>query len=163
MSTLVPTLNQALRSIMRFSVELDRSTKLQQRLAFARAWYAHQSDEGTWHFAPSKFCGYQNMTAEEYLNDDPRDGRRTEKQLQSWFRQVPEDDVLYEELSECLTAFLDKYDKPPSAAIRINVTNGFIHTRDGEEESHERSIVDLLISVGRGLTAAERARVRAAL
>lgn len=163
MSTIVPTLAQALCSIKRFAGELDSSPELQRRLAYARAWYAHQADD-VWHFAPSKFCGYKEMTAEEYINDDPRDGRQTEKQLQSWFTQVGVADPLYGELSERLTAFLDGYDKLPSSAIRINVTNDFLESRvDAGEEPSDRALADLLIVVGQRLTSVERARVRAAL
>lgn len=164
MSTIVPSLAHALRSIQRFKSELDRSAELQRRLAYARAWYAYQTDDGVWHFAPSKFCGYKDMTAEEYINDDPRDGRQTEKQLQSWFTQIEETNPLYDELSEQLTAFLDSYDKLPSSAIRINVTNEFLESLVGaEDEPTDRAVADLLIAVGRRLTASERARVRAAL
>ena len=165
MSTIVPTLTHALRSIERFKDELDSSLELQRRLAYVRAWYAHQTDHGVWQFAPSKFCGYKNMTAAEYINDDPRDGRQTEKQLQSWFTRLAEADPLYEELSERLTAFLDSYGKLPSSAIRINVTNDFIESRTdaGDAAPSDRAVADLLIAVGQRLTTNERARVRAAL
>ena len=164
MSTIVPTLSQALSNIGRFKQELDSSAELRRRLAFARAWYAHQGDDGVWRFAPSKFCGYKDMTAAEYVNDDPRDGRRTEKQLQSWFTPVPETDPLYEELSEGLTAFLDTYGKPPSSAMRINVTDDFYENRHAAVDTpSDRTIADLLIAVGQRLSAAERARVRVAL
>ena len=104
------------------------------------------------------------MTAAEYVNDDPRDGRQTEKQLQSWFTQLEKADPLYEELSEQLTAFLDGYGKLPSSAIRINVTNDFSESRaDVNVDASERTLADLLIAVGQCLTSGERARVRAAL
>lgn len=164
MSIIVPTLAEAIRNIERFEGELDSSLELQRRLAFARAWYAYQANDGVWRFAPSKFCGYKGMTAAEYINDDPRDGRRTEKQLQSWFTQVPETDPLYEELKEGLTTFLGGYGKPPSSAFRINVTNDFYQKRNGTEElPSERAIADLLIIVGQGLSPSERTRVRAGL
>lgn len=164
MSTIVPTLAQALQSITRFKRELDGSLELQRRLAYARAWYAHQTTDGVWHFAPSKFCGYKNMTAAEYINDDPRDGRQTEKQLQSWFTPLEETDPLYEELSELLTAFIDGYGKLPSSAIRINVAKEFMESRaETEQKPPERAVADLLIIVGQRLVASERARVRAAL
>ena len=164
MSTIVPTLPQALRNIERFQGELDGSPELQRRLAFARAWYAHRAEDGTWQFAPSKFCGYKDMTADEYVNDEPRDGRRTEKQLQTWFTQVEPADPLYDELSEGLMAFLDNYGKPPSTAMRINVTNEYYENRgDDSTTPSERAVADLLIAVGQRLAPAERARVRAAL
>jgi hypothetical protein len=164
MSTLVSTSKQALRNIARFGKELDGSADLQSRLAYARAWYAHLDDNGEWHFGPSKFCGYQGMTAEEYVNDDPRDGRRTERQLAQWFTEVPEDDALYEELTEALTSLLAEYGKAPSAKMRINVTTEFYeaHVADGDTPL-DRTIADLMIAVAKRLPKAERDRVRAAL
>ncbi|WP_146226106.1 hypothetical protein [Phyllobacterium leguminum] len=164
MSTIVPTLTQAIRNIENFKAELDTSTELQRRLAFARAWYAYLDNTGSWLFGPSKFCGYKDMTAAEYVNDEPRNGRRTEKQLQSWFTQVPEDDELYEELSEALTAFLGQYGKPPSSAFRINVTNDYYQSRSADDSAlDDRTIGDLLIAVAQRLSTAERVRLRAAL
>jgi len=164
MSIIVPTLSHALRNIERFKSELDKSSELQRRLAFARAWYAHRGKDGAWLFAPSKFCGYKDMTAEEYTNDDPRDGRRTEKQLQSWFTQVQETDELYEELIEGLTSFLDGYGKPPSSAFRISVTNDFYQNRGADGvASNDSALADLLIAVAQRLAPAERNRVRASL
>ena len=164
MSTIVPTRAQALQGIKRFKDELAKSPELQRRLAYARAWYVHPDNEGVYHFAPSKFCGYKDMTAEEYINDDPRDGRQTEKQLRSWFTQVPETSPLYKELSERLTGFLDGYGKLPSSAIRINVTQEFLESHAAaDDEPSERAVADLLIVVGQRLSTTERARVRAAL
>lgn len=164
MSTLVSTLNQALRNVARFGEELESSPDLQGRLAYARAWYAHLDDEGEWHFGPSKFCGYKGMTAEEYVNEDPRDGRRTERQLSQWFVEVPEDDDLYEELTERLTVFLAGYGKAPSAKMRINVTREFYENRFKEDNvSLDKTIVDLMIILAKHLPRSERDRLRAAL
>jgi len=164
MSTIVPTLAHAISNIERFEQELDRSPELQRRLAFARAWYCHQTADGEWCFAPSKFAGYSAMTAEEYINDDPRDGRRTEKQLQTWFNTIRENDPIYDDLSERLAAFLGRYGKPPSSAVRINVTNAFLEAREAPDDaSVQRNIADLMIAVGRSLPTLERDRIKAAL
>jgi hypothetical protein len=164
MSTIVSSPSQVLQNIGRFGSELKKSSELQGRLAFARAWYSCQDNQGAWQFAPSKFCGYKDMTAAEYFNDDPRDGRRTEKQLQTWFIEVERKDPLYDELMESLTVFLDKFGKPPCTAARINVTKEFYNANDASEEGQNgRVIADLLIAVGRSLSTDERARVRAAL
>lgn len=164
MSILVANKQQVLDNIPRFEAELDKSAELQRRLAYARAWYAIRNDDGEWVFAPSKFCGYENMTAEEYVNDDPRDGRRTEKQLQNWFSVVPEGEELFDELNEELTAFLAHYDKPPSTAVRINVTKEYLEEYfAGDEGAQHRQIADLLIAVSRSLPEDERKRVKAAI
>lgn len=164
MSTLVSTSKQALRNVARFSKELEGSADLQSRLAYARAWYAYRDDDGEWHFGPSKFCGYQGMTAEEYVNDDPRDGRRTERQLAQWFTEVPESDPLYEELTEGLTALLAEYGKAPSAKMRLNVITEFYEAQIAAGDTPlDRTVADLMIAVAKRLPQAERNRVRAAL
>lgn len=164
MSTIVAHKQQSFDNIARFEAELDESPELQRRLAYARAWYAVLNEDGEWVFAPSKFCGYENMTAEEYVNDDPRDGRRTEKQLQNWFSVVPEGEELFDELNEQLTAFLSHYDKPPSTAVRINVTNEYLAEYfAGDKGVRDRQIADLLIAVSRSLPIDERNRVKATI
>lgn len=164
MSTIVPTQRQAESNILRFESELTSSKELQRRLAFARAWYATLDEDGHWRFAPSKFCGYEGMTAAEYVNDDPRDGRRTEKQLQRWFTIVPQEEPLHDELYEALTSFLEIYQKPPSTAIRLNVAKEYFEEHVlGDSVSRNSALTELIIAVARGLSPDERARVRAAI
>jgi hypothetical protein len=72
-------LSGVLSNIARFREEVERSRALQKRLAYARSWYAYQDQEGDWRFGPSKFVGYDRMTAEGYIETaEDRDGRRTE-------------------------------------------------------------------------------------
>lgn len=164
MSALVSTSKQALRNVARFSKELEGSVDLQSRLAYARAWYAHRDDDGEWHFGPSKFCGYQGMTAEEYVNDEPRDGRRTERQLAQWFTEVPKNGTLYEDLTEGLTTLLTEYGKVPSAKMRINVTTEFYEAHHAEGDAPlDRAVADLIIAVAKRLPQSERNRVRVTL
>ncbi len=164
MSTLVVTAEQALCNIVRFGEELESSADLQSRLAYARGWYIHRTEYGKLHYGPSKFCGYQDMNAQEYMNDDPRDGRRTEKQLAQWFTEVPKDSALYEDLTAGLTAFLAAYGKAPSTKMRINVTTVFYEAHIAEGKAPlDRTVADLMIAVAKRLPKAERDRVRAAL
>lgn len=44
MSVIAPTLSHVLQNIERFKAELDSSADLQRRLAYARAWYALQTE-----------------------------------------------------------------------------------------------------------------------
>jgi hypothetical protein len=160
---IVSTLSQALANVDRFGRELEDSPELQGRLSYARAWYAHQADD-EWRFGPSKFIGYDGMTAAEYVNDEPRDGRQTENKLGQWFTEVPEDEPLFEELSKALTAFLGTYGKAPSAKIRISVANKFYEEyRAQGDTSLDRILGDLMIAVAKRLPQIERERVRAAL
>ncbi|WP_349960094.1 hypothetical protein [Rhizobium sp. ZPR3] len=160
MAVIAPTLSHVLENIERFKGELDGDADLQRRLAYARAWYAHQTEDGKWLFAPMKFCGYKNMTAKKY--DDRRDGRRTEKQLKTWFTRVPEADQFFQELSDALTIFLAGYGKSPSTAFRISVTNDFHQSKNGLSPD-DRALANLLIAVTSRLSPEERARLRAAL
>lgn len=164
MSILVTNPHEAIRNILRFEAQLARSSGLRARLAYARSWYAHPLGESEWHFGPSKFIGYQGMTAKEYLNEESRDGRRTERQLGEWFVEVPVQDPLYQELNRALHAFLRRYQKTPSSLSRINVSRELYEARTatGTPQLH-RAVADLLILVASQLPHPERARVRAAL
>ncbi|EZP67425.1 hypothetical protein BV96_04374 [Sphingomonas paucimobilis] len=164
MSTIVSTARDALNNIRRFPREVKNSTLLQGRLAYARAWYAHRDAEGDWHFGPSKFIGYEGMTAEEYANEEGRDGRITERQLGQWFNQVSRGTPLYDELDKALRSFLEKYGKVPSALSRINVAAEVHDEHFGGAGVHDdRAIADLLIAVARRLPQAERDRIRSTL
>lgn len=159
MSTFVSTPQEAFESVKRFQAEVDKSADLQQRLPFARAWYAIRTDDG-WIFGPSKFIGYRDLTADEYVQDSQElDGRKTERQLAQWFVQVSPSDALYQELSHALSEFLSSYGKAPSSLIRINVA----HEQTADENARDRAIADLMIAVARHISAAERSRLRAAL
>lgn len=164
MSILVTNPHEAISNILRFEAQLDRSSDLRARLAYARSWYAHPNEDGDWCFGPSKFIGYQGMTATEYLNEESRDGRRTERQLGEWFIEIPPQDPLHGELSRALHAFLSQYGKTPSSLSRINVSRELYEARTaaGGAQLH-RAVADLLILVARQLPGPERTRVRAAL
>jgi hypothetical protein len=162
-SILVTDLQEAISNILRFEAQLDGSSDLRARLAYARSWYAHPHEED-WCFGPSKFIGYQGMTAKEYVNEESRDGRRTERQLGEWFIEIPPQDPLHGELSRALHTFLRQYGKTPSSLSRINVSRELYEARTakGGAQLH-RAVADLLILVARQLPTPERLRVRAAL
>lgn len=166
MPMIVRNVQAALSNIRRFHKEVEDSSVLQGRLAYARAWYAHRDDNGVWHLGPSKFIGYQNMTAEEYGSHDrqPLDGRVTERHLGDWFTEVPKSDELFQDLDQALRAFLDQYGKAPSSLYRINVTNDFYEAHvAGSTSSLDRTLGDLVIAVLRRLPPTERSRVLSAL
>ncbi|WP_313552386.1 hypothetical protein [Pseudomonas sp.] len=164
MSIIVSRVSQVIENILHFKEELDGNEALQDRLSYARAWYAHKDEEGKWLFAPSKFVGYRGMTAEEYMNSDQRDGRITERKLAEWFTLLSEEDSLYGELSEHLSAFLSHYDKTPSAAMRINVTSKFYEQYQTDDAvSSDRHIADFIIAIWPRLSDSERRRVRSCL
>ena len=164
MSQITTTSQQAIRNILRFASELEASADLQDRLSYARAWYAHRAADGTWKFGPSKFIGYQNMTAAEYLDDNPRDGRRTEKQLAQWFSEVPAGSDLYQDLNDQLVAFLAIYGKLPSTKIRISVPAELLsELEEAQPHALEEHVVDLIIAVAKYLPPGALKRLRQTL
>ena len=153
---LVATSAAAVEAIHTFNQELFRSPGLAERLAYARAWYAVQeSPDGNWLFGPSKFIGYAGLTADLYLETAGLfDGRRTETQLQRWFRELDPASPQFADLAPRLSAFLARYAKAPSRKARINVLRG------SERRSHSSvqsaiPLVDLLAAVAEMLSPSE--------
>lgn len=159
MSHIVTTARDAVDNIFRFPRELSSSPELQDRLSYARAWYAAENHDGSWSFGPSKFVGYQGMTAAEYLDDQPRNGRRTETQLAMWFEVVEESSELYDFLSAQLAIFLSSYGKLPSTKSRINVARRAVDTAANGMELEGR-VVELMVAVARTLSPASLQRLR---
>jgi len=154
-----------LSNIARFSEEVEKSRALQRRLAYARSWYAYQDEKGKWRFGPSKFVGYDGMTAEGYVDTaEDRDGRRTEAQLQQWFTAVDPASGLGTQLSSVLYEFLAHYGKAPSTKMRINVPNDVHEKHFGTTASDPHDIlVATLIAAAKTLPPSHLAKLRANL
>jgi len=139
----VSDLQSVLLNIARFGTELQKSAALQKRLAYARCWYACQDNEGQWQFGPSKFVGYDGMTAECYIDSvEDRDGRRIEAQLQQWFTAVDPGSKLGSDLGSALYGFLAMYGKAPSTKMRISVAKKVCETTF---EAVARDALDALV------------------
>jgi len=160
-----PDLAGVLSNIARFSGEVKKSRPLQKRLAYARSWYAYQDDEGHWRFGPSKFVGYDRMTAEGYIDTaEDRDGRRTEAQLQQWFTAVDPESELGSQLSAALYGFLAQYGKAPSTKMRISVPNDVHQKHFGAVASDPHDVlVATLIAAARTLPPSHLEKLRAHL
>ena len=154
-----------LSNITRFREEVERSRALQKRLAYARSWYAYQDQEGQWRFGPSKFVGYDRMTAEGYIETaEDRDGRRTEAQLQQWFTAVDPKSELGTQLSSALYGFLSHYGTAPSTKMRINVPNDVHDKYFGATASDPHDIlVATLIAAAKTLPPSHLEKLRANL
>ena len=161
----VSDLPSVLSNIARFGEEVDKSRALQKRLAYARSWYAYQDNEGRWRFGPSKFVGYDRMTAEGYIDTaEDRDGRRTEIQLQQWFTTIDPESELGTQLSAALYGFLAGYGKSPSTKIRINVPNKVYETHFGATAPDPHDIlVATLIAAAKTLPPSHFEKLRAQL
>jgi hypothetical protein len=156
---LVQSAKDAIHNIEVFLSELKQSKELQSRVAYSRAWYAIKKGGG-WHFGPSKFIGYEGMTAGEYVGpNEDRDGRKTEVQLQDWF-ELPSDPALKQELQEALADFLARYGKTPSRKTRINVLR---RASNVTGESEQQRLIDLIVAVSKMLSPDQRQELRARL
>ena len=149
MLKIVTTPEQVEANILKFEEELERSPELQARLAYARAWYAHCDANMEWHLGPSKFVGYEGIDAKTYLRTaEEIDGRRTEAQLQEWYRAADKPHALQEQLSTALVAFLAKYGKAPSTKMRINMRS---RMRIKTEQDPYDPVVNLIVAVAKTL------------
>jgi len=145
-------------AIDRFETEVDRSPRLAGRLAYARAWYACRDSKGRWRFGPSKFVGYERLSARQYIELSRKglDGRRTEAQLRQWFRELDPSTDLYETLASLLSAFLAKHDKTPSSKMRISVLEKDYDELVGRDEGDSSlPVLDLIVAVAQSLPRAE--------
>lgn len=109
-SILVASPEQAIVNIVRYQLALDDDewgTKLKDLMSRAHVWYAVRSDDGQWLFAPSKFVGYVDNTAEAYfLERGSRDGRKTENILRQWSRTIEPGSHQADTLVQALREFL---------------------------------------------------------
>ncbi len=158
MHPLVTSLRAVRDAIECFEAELQRSPPLAGRLAYARAWYACRDAQGRWHFGPSKFVGYENLTAQRYvtLSRNGLDGRRTESQLRKWFTLIDPSTELYEQLSSQLSAMLATHGKAPSRKMRISIPREDYDELHGEgPASTSPPVIDLMVAVAKSLPNSE--------
>ena len=103
---LVDRADQAVENIKRYQTEV-RDRRLTNLMKQAHAWYAVKSADGKWIFAPSKYIGYANNDASNYLSGaQHRDGGRTEAVLRNWFEAVQPTTRIAAELNDALREFL---------------------------------------------------------
>ena len=172
MPALVESPAQAIENIRRYQTEIKRGTRLSdtlvERMTNVRTWYAVESGEGAWLFAPSKFIGYVGLTAETYVEMSARgyrpaagrlDGKETERVLQQWFEPAAHRS---DELDNALRRFLvDGHGRSgPNALARICVLKedyaGAVQPRPGEAG---RISIDQAICGGRPHIRGTRVRV----
>ena len=172
MPELVDSAAQAVENIRRYQAEIEKSAALVGRMPYVRGWYAVESNDGTWLFAPSKFIGYVGLTAETYVEMSPRayrplkdrlDGRMTEPVLERWF-EPPMHHA--DELERALRSFLKtpRFGRTvePNANARISVLKeAAARTVDAPPApgSGERIRIDQAICGGRPHIRGTRVRV----
>lgn len=113
---LVTSLEQVRESIRRFNAELEQSGELTARLTMNRAWYY---DDQIDMVGPSKFIGYQGMTAERYVQEGALDGKQTEPVLRQWFRLLDNESPEAAFVRSRVEAVLAKYGKSLNQVARF--------------------------------------------
>ena len=118
---LVSGLAEAKSNIDRYGPELAKSKELQAIMSYARQWHGYLAPDGSWRVAPSKFIGYANNNAAEYVRSHrQRDGRRTERALSAWFVALEPGSAAYEDVTEAVLQLFAKYGRAPNKLLRVN-------------------------------------------
>ena len=164
---LVTSVAQVIQTIQRYN---QNAGDLADLMPYVRSWYALRT-KGSLLFGPSKFIGYQDMTANEYrgsaYNSEKHgrvqndgfvlDGRVTEGVLRRWSELVEEGHPQYESVHTALNEFCARYGKKPNDLARISI----IHSEPSEARaSFADELVVLLAAVFRGLTPAQQSAFR---
>ena len=157
---LIDNRDQAITNISRYQSELRENPRLAALMKQVHAWYAVSSDDSDWLFAPSKFVGYAENSADTYLSRaDVRDGGRTETILKRWFDIVPPSSRRHTELDNALQKFLNEYGHSgPRKGARICVLKEILTGGVGLEVQ-DRVHIDPAICGGRPHIRGTRVRV----
>ncbi|MDE0147040.1 MAG: DUF433 domain-containing protein [Rhodospirillaceae bacterium] len=162
--SLVADRDQAIANILRYQTELadrPRGAGLRNLMSMVHAWYAAKPDGERWFFAPSKFVGYSNNTAEAYFSErNERDGRQTERVLQQWFHTVEPGTHRADALESELRAFLSRYGhSAPRKGARICIPTEILGRRADAPQTPARVAIDPAICAGRPHIRGTRVRV----
>lgn len=163
---LVTSLNEVVENIKNFNRELslyedgnayEAIATIMKNMSHYRAWYAYKDEtSNTYLFAPSKYIGYQGMTARKYVETYVyMDGRKTEKVLSEWFELLDESEEDFEFLNRKLLYFFHVTGKTINAQFRINIIK-----RKEDNELLEKDLVDLIYKVFLGLSDESKALIK---
>lgn len=163
---LVNSLDEVIENIKNFSLELESYEEgdgdryvdyVMENMSHYRAWYAYKDEKtGTYLFAPSKYIGYQDMTASKYVETYAyMDGRKTEKVLSEWFEMIDESEEDFDFLNRKLLAMFSATGKTINTLFRINVLK-----REEDNELLEKDLVDLIYKVFLGLSDESKALIK---
>jgi len=124
-------------------------------MSYTLSWIAIHDNQGKYTFAPSKFAGYRDMTAETYDRNYNKemDGRETEVAIKDWIRVMAKGDPGYDAARDQLFDFCAKFGKKPNGRCRISLLLDADHQ---EEEKPPSRIVELLVEVYKTLPAIQQ-------
>ena len=153
MATLISSVARLEARIRDYHKEAE---EMAERISHNVAWYALWA-ENEWFFGPSKFVGYDDLNAKEYLEPEKGslDGRVTEGVLQKWAELVKEGHPKYDELHTALNEFCARFGKKANSRARISI----VKTKDGGASSgpiFPDDLVSLMVAVYRKLTPAQK-------
>ena len=156
-----------IKNIRRYQAEVQDdgpvARELVRRMASVRAWYAVKSRDGkSWLFGPSKFIGYEDITAETYLTKGVGlNGGETERHLQNqrWSGDVLPHEGLAAELHEALREFLERYRSHPNEDARVRVLMEDPAAQGVGSEEQDRIHIDPAVCGGRPHVRDTRVRV----
>jgi hypothetical protein len=157
METLVSSLARLEARIMEYQKGAGAMADV---LPYNRAWYAIKREKG-WLFGPSKFVGYDDLTAEQYMEgaSENLDGRVTEGVLGKWSELVEEGHPKYEELHAALSKFCAHFGKKPNSRARISLVRPSKEAST-TEPMYNDELVALMAAVYRKLTPAQKSAFR---
>jgi uncharacterized protein (DUF433 family) len=118
----VRSLEDVVRNIRTYGRDIARHPGLAQRVKQHPAWYAVKDEDGRWLFGPSKFVGYVDANANDYLAAyNRKDGKETEPALARWFEPVAPQTALGRQLRTEFERFAETVGKTPNARWRVSV------------------------------------------
>lgn len=133
---------EVFRNILNYEAEVARDRTLRGRMRRHPAWYAFQDQAGKWHFGPSKFVGYADMTRDTYLDHaaDSLDGKETEPVLKTWFDLVEEGTDLHAELLQAFAAFAARFGTEANKRWRVSVPKTRRKASDRRDSSNDLAL-----------------------
>lgn len=157
---------EVIENIATYMRSVAEEERLQARIKQHPAWYAVKDLQERWLFGPSKFIGYHQANAKDYLASYSRkDGKETEPALSAWFEQVDIGTPLGRELHDEFIRFAEKFGKTPNVNWRVSVTQeelaarGLSGRRGSEADIVSRIAYDPEICGGRPRIKGTRVRV----
>lgn len=131
--------------------------------ARVKQWKAYRTESGEWRFGPSRFVGYEGMTAEKYiqLKEMPYagglHGTETENHLRQWTEKVRQNQKLHHQLLDALDDFLSEAGVRVGSGANFSVmmvrgSSEFLDTSDTDRDDIE---VEALVTLSKRLTAAQ--------
>lgn len=131
--------------------------------ARVKQWKAYRTESGEWRFGPSRFVGYEGVTAKKYIKRKKMgpagmlNGTETEKHLSQWTEDVRQNSKLHYQLLDDLDEFLSKADVKvgSSASFSVMLTVDNSELLDAYDSTKDDAEVEALVTLSKRLTEAQ--------